>query len=372
VATAAEFLPYVLFGLVIGAWVDRLDRKRMMIVIDLARGAVIAAIPLLAAAGRLVVWEVYAVGFVSSTLTIFFEAGQFAAIPSLVGGADLVSANGKIQASYSAASVLGPLLAGLLLAVAPVQELFWVDAASFGVSALALGLVHGSFNAAGGERQRATVRRDVVEGLRYVLKHPVLRNISLMMAMINVVNVTAQTQLVLFSKQRLGASDVRVGFLYAAGSLGIVVMGLAAGRLRQRLKFAPAALGGLMLMGGLTVVLAVNRQYWPAVALWASVSGLGIFFNINTMSLRQSLVPAHLLGRVYSIAGVLAWSAIPLGSLLGGWLIHVTHRVALVYAGIGVLDFLIAASFLLFSPLGHAEDHLPAPAMRSGAESTEP
>src|ERR1700736_4374677 len=85
VATAAEFLPYLLFGLVIGAWVDRLDRKRMMIVVDLARGAVIAAIPLVAAAGHLQVGEVYAVGFVSSTLTIFFEAGQFAAIPSLVG-----------------------------------------------------------------------------------------------------------------------------------------------------------------------------------------------------------------------------------------------------------------------------------------------
>ncbi len=96
----------------------------MMIVVDLARGGVIAAIPLLAAAGRLQVWEVYAVGFTSSTLTIFFEAGQFAAIPSLVGDVDLISANGKIQATYSAAAVLGPLLAGLLITIAPVQELF--------------------------------------------------------------------------------------------------------------------------------------------------------------------------------------------------------------------------------------------------------
>ncbi|HEX9316596.1 MAG TPA: MFS transporter [Actinomycetota bacterium] len=124
VATAAEFVPYLLFGLVIGAWVDRLERKRMMIAVDLARGGVIAAIPLLAAAGRLQVWEVYAVGFTSSTLTIFFEAGQFAAIPSLVGDVDLISANGKIQATYSAAAVLGPLLAGLLITIAPVQELF--------------------------------------------------------------------------------------------------------------------------------------------------------------------------------------------------------------------------------------------------------
>lgn len=365
VATAAEFLPYLLFGLVIGAWVDRLDRKRTMIVVDLARGLVIAAIPLLAAAGRLVVWEVYAVGFVSSTLTIFFEAGQFAAIPNLVGDADLVSANGRIQASYSAASVLGPLLAGLLLTVVAVQELFWVDAASFVVSAVALALVRGSFNPTSPDRERTTLRRDVAEGLRYVLKHPVLRNISLMMALINVVNITTQTQLVLFSKQRLAASDARVGVLFSAGSLGVVALGLVAGSVRKRLRFAPAALGGLMLMGVLAVVFAFNRQYWLAVGLWGLISGVGLFFNINTTSLRQSIVPNHLLGRIASVAGVLAWSAIPLGSLLGGWVIHLTRRVDLVYAGIGVLDFLIAGSFLLLSPLGHAERYLPAPATRA-------
>jgi MFS family permease len=353
---------------------DRLERKRMMIVVDLARGGVIAAIPLLAAAGSLQVWEVYAVGFTSSTLTIFFEAGQFAAIPSLVGDVDLISANGNIQATYSAAAVLGPLLAGLLITIAPVQELFWVDAASFAVSALALAAVRAGFNAPGRSSERTTVRRDIAEGLRYVLGHPVLRNISLMMALINFVVVTPQTQLVLFAKQRLAASDARVGFLFSAGSLGVVVMGLAAGRLRRRLRFAPAALGSLMLMGAVTVVFAFLRLYWAALVAWAVASGVGIFFNINTVSLRQRLVPNHLLGRVISIAGVLAWSAIPLGSLLGGWLIHATRNVAGVYAGIGVVEVLIAGAFLLFSPLGHAEDELPSPgtATRSGAEPNAP
>jgi MFS family permease len=195
-----------------------------------------------------------------------------------------------------------------------------------------------------------------------------------MMALINFVVVTPQTQLVLFAKQRLAASDARVGFLFSAGSLGVVVMGLAAGRLRRRLRFAPAALGSLMLMGAVTVVFAFLRLYWAALVAWAVASGVGIFFNINTVSLRQRLVPNHLLGRVISIAGVLAWSAIPLGSLLGGWLIHATHNVAAVYAGTGVVEFLIAGAFLLFSPLGHAEDELPSPgtATRSGAEPSGP
>jgi MFS family permease len=362
ITTAAEFVPYLLFGLVIGAWVDRLNRKRMMIVVDLLRAAVIGTIPLLFALDLLAVWQIYLVGFVSSTLTIFFEAGEFAAIPSLVGEEDLVTANGRIQASYSAAQVAGPLLAGLMLgARIPIQDVLLVDASSFVASAYSLGLVSLSFNPADvEERPRQSIRNDIAEGLRYVFHHPVLRNISAMMSMVNFVSTTTYTQLVLFSKLRLHATDARVGFLFAAGSLGVVVLGLAAGRLRRRLKFGVAALGSLMLSGVLIVLLAMNRMYWLALALWAVTSGLGIFFNINTGSLRQAIVPNHLLGRIISIAAVLAWSAIPLGSLLGGFAIRWTgNNVALVYGVIGVLEFAIALSFFVLSPLGHAEDYLP-------------
>ena len=91
--------------------------------------------------------------------------------------------------------------------------------------------------------------------------------------------------------------------------------------------------------------------------LWAAISGLGIFFNINTGSLRQQIVPNHLLGRVLSIAGVLAWSAIPLGALAGGWAVQRTGSVALVYGVIGALVALLALGFS-FGPLGHAHPYL--------------
>src|SRR5919206_4818737 len=116
-ATAATFLPYLLFGLLIGAWVDRVDRKRLMIGTDVLRALIIALIPFLAALHILTVWWIYGLGFISSTLTIFFTSAEFAAIPSLVSQDDLVAANGRIQASYSAATVIGPLLAGVLVAV---------------------------------------------------------------------------------------------------------------------------------------------------------------------------------------------------------------------------------------------------------------
>ena len=116
IATAATFLPYLLFGLVIGAWMDRVDRKRAMIALDSINAIVILSIPLVAQFWHLGVWWIYGVTFIQSTVFIAFSSGEFAAIPSLVSTDDLVTANGRIQATFSAAQVAGPLLAGTLVA----------------------------------------------------------------------------------------------------------------------------------------------------------------------------------------------------------------------------------------------------------------
>ena len=100
VATAATFVPYLLFGLLIGAWMDRVDRKKAMIVLDSVNAIVILSIPLVAQFGHLTVGWIYVVTFIQSTIFIAFSAGEFAAIPSLVSTDDLVTANGRIQATY--------------------------------------------------------------------------------------------------------------------------------------------------------------------------------------------------------------------------------------------------------------------------------
>jgi MFS family permease len=355
--TAAYMLPYLLFGLVIGAWVDRLDRKRLMIFVDLGRAALIASIPILANVNALPLWWIYAVAFLSSTLSIAFDAADFAAIPSLVNQDDLVTANGRITASYSAARIIGPLLAGGLVAIMPIYDLIFLDALSFVVSSASLSLIRISFNASKGKKA-TRIRDDVVEGLKYVLGHPVLRNISAMMALVNFVATTVGSQGVLFAERQLGATDTMVGWLFSAGSAGVIVLSLLAGRLRKRFPFSKVALGALMTEGVLIVALSFTHVYWIGLPLWALMSGFGILFNINTGSLRQAIVPNHLLGRVISIAGVLAWSAIPLGAFLGGILVDRTQNIALVYGIIGFLVILIPL-FFAFTPLGHAEDYLP-------------
>ena len=359
--TVSEFVPYLLFGLIIGAWVDRVNRKRLMIFTDLTRAYVIASIPVAARLGILTVGWIYIVGFLASTLAIVFNSCEFAAIPSLAGQDDLVTANGRIQASYSTMSVLGPIVAGALVAALPVASFMAFDAISFFLSAITLILIRASFNTAPGEPKRTHILRDIADGLRYVLRHPVLRNISAMMALVNFFGTTVYTQLVVFAKVRLGADNAQVAWLFAAGSAGVVVLSLLAGLLRKHWTFSRVALGALMLEGVITAIMATQHAYWIALPLWALASGLGILFNINTGSLRQAIVPNELLGRVISIAGVLAWSAIPLGAFLGGFAIQQTGNVALVYFAIGVITFLIPLVFS-FTALGHAERYLPTPA----------
>lgn len=372
IASATAFLPYPLFGLVIGAWVDRVDRRRLMLATDLARAAMLCSIPLLFELGDLVVWWIYAVGFINSALGIAFNAAEFAAIPSLVDHSDLVSANGRIQASYSAATIAGPLVAGVLFAVVAPATVLLLDAATFVISAVSLVLIHTKLNTAAPQEPTslAAIRRDVVEGLRYVLGHPVLRAISIMMALVNFVGASTGAQLVFFAKERFTASDGQVSLLYSAAGAGVVLFSLSAGLLRRRWSFSRVALGALMLNGLLTLAFALLPGFWPALGVWALLSGAGVLFNINTGSLRQTIVPNQLLGRVQSIAGVLAWSAIPLGSFLGGLAIEWSGSVALIYALIGVSVAAIAAAFA-FTALGHAEDYLPPEQAGSPAEPVE-
>ncbi len=245
-----------------------------------------------------------------------------------------------------------------MLTTFPLTTVFLVDAASFLISANSILLIRTSFNVADEIGERKHILRDVMEGLRFVLRNPVLRSISIMMALVNLVSNTVYPQLVLFAKQRLAASDSQVALLYAASSVGVVIFALLAGPLRKRLPFGVVALGALMIGGLVTEVIAYQTNFLIALPLWG-LTGIGVMLDMNTLSLRQAITPNHMLGRVISIAGVLAWSAIPVGALAGGFAIQQTGDVSFVFAVAGSLMFLIPLAFYVFSPLGHAERYVP-------------
>jgi MFS family permease len=359
-AFAAYELPYLLFGIVIGAYVDRLDRKRLMIGTDLARAALLAGVPLLALLHLLSVNWIYLAAFLISTLSFAFNTAEFAAIPSMVPESTLVAANGRIQATYNAMAVIGPVLAGVLVLLLPLPALLLVDAASFLISALTLGQIRISFNQEQPE-ETVSLGASIREGVRYVFGHPVLRSISIMMAVVNFLAVTSFAQLVLFAKTRLAASDPQVAWLFAAGGVGAVIFALLAGRLRQHWPYSVVALGAIIADGLATASLALMHWYLLALMAWAVVSGLGVLFNVAFTSLWQAIVPNRLLGRVLSVATVMAWAANPLGSIIGGYAIAQTHNIALVY-GVSGLGVAVVAFAFIWSPIGRAERYLLAAA----------
>jgi MFS family permease len=176
---------------------------------------------------------------------------------------------------------------------------------------------------------------------------------------------------VLFGKRAFGASDFQVGVLYAAGAAGIFLVSMLAGPLRRRLSFPVVALGALVIDGVATAMMAIVPWYLVAVVLWAASVGFGLLLNINTGALRQAIVPNHMFGRVISIAGVLAWSANPLGALAGAAAIQATGNVRLVYFVIGVLVAAVALGFAA-SPIRHGERYLAEAAQAAQTDKPTP
>jgi MFS family permease len=344
VTTVATYLPYLLFGLILGAWADRVDRKALMILTDLTRALLILTIPIAHALHVLRVEWIYLVIFITSTLSIAFTAGSFAAVPRLVNDPnDLIRANGRLQASFATASLLAPLVAGLALLVVAVPLLLLADAASFLVSGLSLYLITTEFRS--GPRIRSTIREDIWEGLRHVLRDPLLRSLALLTALLNVFLANTLAQIVFLAKTQLHATNSEIGWLYSAGSVGVILFSATAARLRRRFSFGQVALGSMILNGLVTIVLGIARTPWIGFACWATVMGTITLFGINTASLRQAITPNHLLGRVVTVAQVLAWSVEPAGALLGGLLIERSRNVGLLYGVAGTAIVLVATGF---------------------------
>ncbi|MEU4217008.1 MFS transporter [Actinoplanes sp. NPDC026623] len=356
---AVSLLPYLLFGFVAGAVVDRVDRRSMMIGIDLARAALLVSLPLIALGDDLNLFWIYAVAFLGSTLQIPFTAGQFASVTHLVGKDHLVTANGRLQAATSLAQIAGPVLAGIAVATMPVVDLLLIDAATFALSAAALALIRVSFNdvrpPGEGPRRVAVLlralRADIREGLTYVWRNPLLRSIAVTMAVVNLFASTTLAQLVFYAKRQLSAGNGQVSLLFAAGAAGVMLVSLAAGRLR-RIRLGVLLVASLALNGITVVGLGLTSTYAIAIVLWAVNSAVSVLFNISTMTLRQQIVPDRLLGRVMTVSMVLAWSVIPIGALAGGFAVA-QARIGPVMIGIGVVIVLTAA-VAAGSPLGRA------------------
>jgi MFS family permease len=318
-----EFLPFILFALPAGVWIDRLPRRPVMIAADLGRALALISIPAAKAVGGLTIWQLYAVGFLTGALTVFFDVAYQAYLPSLVGREHLVEGNSKLEVSRSGAQLGGPGLAGILIGAITAPYAVIADAVSFLGSAAFLGRIR---------RAEEHVRRtddaprprmwtDVREGLSYLVRNRYFRAIALCTAYANFFTSVEFAVFLVYAVRRLGLDAKEVGLIFSVSNVGFLLAALTAGRVARRLGVGPTIIAAAAVIGpGLLLVpLAPASHPIPFFVLGLALSAYGgVTYNITALSYMQATTPDRMLGRMNATRRFIVWGTIPVGSLLGG------------------------------------------------------
>ena len=338
--TAMEILPFVLFSLPSGVWLDRVRKLPVYVVGELTLALVVASVPFAWWMGWLSMTWLYACGFALGT--IFTTAGSAAQIvlTQVVARERLVEAHAKNALATSGSEVAGPGFAGALIKVAGAPVALLVDAALLVVSALILrGIVVGD------ERRPRTdthFMRDLMQGLRFVRRNRLLVSLGLAVGGWQMCNNAAAVVQILFATRTLGLSEQAVGLSYVGMGAGTVLASVFGNRISQRIGPGPCLVLGFAVCGAGWLLLALAPANAWGVAAFVTMLMLfstgAVLVFINFLALRQAVTPAPLLGRMTStMRWLILIPALP-GALLGGWLgEHVGLRSALAFAGASAL-----------------------------------
>jgi len=315
-----EFLPFLLFSLPAGVWVDRLRRKPILVLGDLGRALALGSIPLAYAFDALTIWQLYAVGFLVGVCTVFFDVAYQSYLPSLVHRESLVEGNSKLEISRSGAQLAGPGLAGALIGAVTAPYAILLDAVSFVGSAVLVFRIRRP-EVVPEPTAKPSMRRELMEGLRYLLGHRFWRPIAITVAVSNFFNTLAFSIFLVYAVRELELSAQAIGIVFAVGNLGWLGGAAAAGRLSQRLGIGRTLVGSTLLFGPSLLLVPAAPQSQPipflVAALVLATFG-GIIFNVTGISFQQAVTPDRMLGRLNATRRFIVWGVIPLGSLAGG------------------------------------------------------
>jgi MFS family permease len=408
--TTIEFLPFLLFALPAGVWVDRFPKRRILVIGDLGRAAMLVSIPIAYALGGLTIWQLYVVGFVNGVMTVFFDVADQSYLPTILERDELVEGNAKLQISQSSAQILGQPVGGGLVALVSAPVAVLVDAVSYlGSAGLILSIrerakgataaIRGSsptaavlaseadevvpgsragssldVEAAAGrtrldppqadvEQARAGadaldgpggMRRQIAEGLRYILQHEYLANIAATTATSNLASNIAFAIFPVYVYKVLLLTPAAVGTMGGIGGAGVLVGALVANRIQARLGIGRTIILAAATFGPISLLMALAT---PELAFWLLSASLflgsvnNVVYNVAQVSLRQAITPEHFLGRMNATMRFLVWGTIPIGSLIGAGLSEVIGVRATVWVGSLLALFTFLPVF--FSPVRH-------------------
>ncbi len=349
--TSVEFLPFLLFTLPAGVWVDRLRRKPILVLGNVGRAVALLSVPIVYWVGGLTIWQLYVVGFAVGTCTVFFDVAYQSYIPALVGREDVVEANSKLEISRAAANIAGPGMAGGLIALLTAPVAVLVDAVSYAISAVLLFGIRKQEEAPP-RAERRSLRDELGEGLRYVFRNPYQRTMVVMTALSNFFGQVVFSILLVYAVRELDLSAGTIGIALAIGNLGTLASALTAKRIGERLGVGRTILLASCLFGPGTLLIAFAPEAYalPLIVLAMMVIGFGgILYNVTAISLIQAITPDRILGRANASRRFVVWGVVPLGGFTGGALAStIGLRETMV---VGALGGLLTIVPILVSPL---------------------
>ena len=349
VLSALGTIPYLLFGLPVGVWLERGRRRPVLLYSAIGRAGVLGAVPVLWALGHLDVEVLYVVALLVGLMTTFYDIAWQAYLPSLVGTSRLHEASARLSLCDSGSQLLGPGLAGLLIKALSAPVALLVDALGFVVAGLSMKRIRRPEPVVPLPENVPGMCKQMAEGLRFVAGHNLLRWTAVYVGATNAVGAALNVVLVLFEARVLHFSAGTIGAVFLLGNFGFVLGAPMVRRVTARLGIGRTMLVGALLGGAAPLLFPMAR---PADAVPVLVVGWFMralaspFYGVNQVSLRLAITPAPLLARMTATMKFFVMGAMPLGSFLGGALAGSvgTRSTLWLIAGAAALSVLAVAA----------------------------
>lgn len=322
ILNALGFIAFPIFALFVGVFIDRVRRKPVMVTANIIRLVALATIPITFVLGILNLYQLYAVALIMGTCAVFFDIGYQSYLPSLVKREEVVEGNQRLQASVSAAQVIGPSVASGLMGLVGAALSAVADVIGFFISVLTLVWIRKQENqpkqfTAIGQRH---FFKEMKEGIKVVSCNKLLWTQAGCTAIMNLGSNIFGVAILLYAYRVLGISEGIIGVAFSIGALGFVLGVFASPFITKKLGFGRAiALSTLVSLGLLISLLAGGDYSVIIIGIGYFIANFGIpVYNINMVSLRQIITSNKLQGRMNATMRTIVWGTIPVGSFLGG------------------------------------------------------
>jgi MFS family permease len=353
---ALGFVAFPTMGLFVGVWMDRMRRKPVMVVANLIQVGALGSVPLAFLFGVLGLYQLYAVAFVMGLTTVFYDVAYQSYLPSLVSKENVLEGNQKLQTSGSAAQVVGPSIASIMMQL--LGAALSVIADSFGTLIAAFALIFIRKPEPPVEHDPAVERHffsEMKEGIAVITSNKLLWTQAGCTATSNLGSNIFGVALLLFAYRILGISKGVIGIAFSIGAVGFLIGVLICPAFTRKLGLGKAVALSIALSSADFIVLLARTQFAVLIIGGAMlIASLGIpIYNINQVSLRQIITPNRLQGRMNATMRTIVWGTIPVGALIGGVLTITVGIVTTLF--IGAIVSAGAVAWIILGPVFRLE-----------------